>query len=351
MFIRICTHTDSQVGIWLDGYTWIILQIFIDLLCLFHVPCSLHAASLAGAVVGYCGHFRAHFGCVGVRSSQLSSWKQNRSSISKHNMLLSFIRCDVRCLIHWSIFLIHLMEQKVFKGEKYEKKSGMEVEYRCMQLMDVAGSPFTSLFPSKSFLSSCCFLNFIPRAPHLWLLYFSPLPCSCYVSTRDGDAGFPPSAVWIKQFALAGAAATVPAGSETIPFAFMCLLLSDVFMIVKSPEISLHNHPQITSSNTHQVGVKVFVSRAKSVWNLLKRLSRCTIIIINRSVDVLVSELSSTTAETSAKRWTDTQVLIRRMRARGLNRNARGVAAFGWEAKLNLPFWTELLTADWLLCN
>lgn len=228
------------------------------------------------------------------------------------------------------------MEQKVllfqsfsFKGEKYEKKSGMEVEYRCMQLMDVAGSLFTSFFPSKSFLSSCCFLNFIPRTPHLWLLYFSPLPCSCYVSTRDDGAAFPPSAVWIKQFVLAGTAATVPAGSETIRFAFMCLLLCDVFMIVKSPEISLHNHPQITTSNTHQVGVKVFVSGAESVWNLLKRVSRCTI-IINRKVeevDVLVSELSSTTAENPHAG------LTLRCWSEGCS-----VAAFGWEAKRNLPF-------------
>lgn len=147
----------------------------------------------------------------------------------------------------------------------------MEVENRCMQLVDVAGSPFTSLFPSKSFLFSCCFLNFIPHAPHLWLLYFSPLPRSCYVSTRDDTAGFPPSAVWIKQFVLAGMAATVRAGSETIRFAFMCLLLCDVFMIVKSPEISLHNHPQITSSITHQVGVKIFGMKSQKCLKPFKK--------------------------------------------------------------------------------
>lgn len=56
---------------------------------------------------------------------------------------------------------------------------------------------------SLQVIFSCCFLNFIPPAPHLWLLYFSP-PRSCYVSTRDNVAGFPPSVVWIKQFLLAG---------------------------------------------------------------------------------------------------------------------------------------------------
>lgn len=48
------------------------------------------------------------------------------------------------------------------KRSKCGKKSETEVEYRCMQSMDVAGSPFTSLFPSKSFFPAVFLTSFLP---------------------------------------------------------------------------------------------------------------------------------------------------------------------------------------------
>lgn len=127
---------------------------------------------------------------------------------------------------------------------------------------------------------SCCFRNFIPPAPHLWLLYFSP-PHSCYGSTRENVAGFPPSAVWIKQFLLTGTA-MVLAGSETFSFTFMCLFLCVMF--TKSPESFLYSYLQITSHNTHQVCLKIhvkeFLCQVKCICNLLNILSSC--IIINK---------------------------------------------------------------------
>lgn len=147
---------------------------------------------------------------------------------------------------------------------------------------------------SLQVIFSCCFLNFIPPAPHLWLLYFS-LPRSCYVSTRDNVAGFPPSAVWIKQFLLAGTT-MVQAGSETVSFTFMCLFLCVMF--TKSLESSLCSHLQITSHNTHQVCLKIhvkeFLCQAKSVCNLLNILS-CN----KRKFVWLASEFTSRITENS----------------------------------------------------